>query len=103
MINADPTMLQTLFENLFRNAVGHGGFDVTVRVQPLPDGFLVEDTGSGISMDLREEVMEHGFTTGYSGTGIGLTIVQRIAEDHDWCVSLGVSSEGGARFEFRQC
>lgn len=100
-IDADPTMLQTLFENLFLNAVGHGGFDVKVRVEPFAEGFLVEDTGSGISADLREEVMEHGFTTGYSGTGIGLTIVQRIAEDHEWCIRLDESSEGGARFEFR--
>lgn len=99
-IDADSSMLQTLFENLYRNAVGHGGSDVTVRVLPHDAGFIVEDTGVGIPADLRERVMEHGFTTGYSGTGIGLTIVQRIAEEHGWDVELGQSSEGGARFVF---
>ncbi|MGM0399453.1 MAG: ATP-binding protein [Halobacteriota archaeon] len=102
-IDADASMLQTAFENLFKNAVGHGGSDVTIRVVPTGAGFFVEDTGSGISPDLREQVMEHGFTTGYSGTGTGLTIVQRIADEHGWCVDLAESPEGGARFEFSPC
>lgn len=102
-IDADASMLQTAFENLFKNAVGHGGSEVTIRVFPTEEGFIVEDTGSGISPDLREQVMEHGFTTGYGGTGIGLTIVQRIADEHGWCIELGESLEGGARFEFYHC
>ncbi|UWG47538.1 Signal transduction histidine kinase [Halanaeroarchaeum sp. HSR-CO] len=102
-IDADASMLQTALENLFKNAVGHGGSDVTVRVVPTDAGFIVEDTGSGISPDLREQVMEHGFTTGYSGTGTGLTIVQRIADEHGWDIDLGESPEGGARFEFHPC
>jgi PAS domain S-box-containing protein len=95
------SQLQALFENLFRNAVGHGGSDVTVRVGPLEDGFYVEDTGVGIPPEREEEVFEHGFTTGYSGTGTGLTIVRRIAASHGFDVALGESQEGGARFEFR--
>ncbi|WP_440767484.1 ATP-binding protein [Natronorubrum sp. DTA7] len=100
-INGDKSQLQALFENLFRNAVGHGGLDVTVRVGPLDDGFYVEDTGTGIPPETREEVFEHGFTTGYGGSGVGLTIVSRIAADHGYEVSLTESSEGGARFEFQ--
>ncbi|MFD1598383.1 sensor histidine kinase [Halobellus rarus] len=95
------SQLQALFENLFRNAVGHGGSDVTVRVGPLESGFYVEDTGVGIPPERRDEVFEHGFTTGYSGTGTGLTIVRRIAASHGFDVTLGESAEGGARFEFR--
>lgn len=75
-------MLRTLLENLFRNVVGHGGSDVTVRVSLFDGGFLVEDTGSGIPKDMREKVLEHGFSTGYSGSGFGLTIISRIADAH---------------------
>ncbi|WP_436348942.1 sensor histidine kinase [Natronorubrum sp. FCH18a] len=100
-INGDKSQLQALFENLFRNAVGHGGLDVTVRAGPLGDGFYVEDTGTGIPPETREKVFEHGFTTGYSGSGVGLTIVSRIAADHDFDASLTESAEGGARFEFQ--
>ncbi|MFW5895921.1 MAG: sensor histidine kinase [archaeon] len=95
------SQLTALLENLFRNAVGHGGADVTVRVGPLERGFYVEDTGDGIPPDERGAVFEHGYTTGYGGSGIGLTIVSRIARAHDWDVTLTDSAEGGARFEFR--
>lgn len=101
-ITGDRSQLQGLFENLFRNAIGHGGSDVTVRVGPLPDGFYVEDTGAGIPPEDRERVFEHGYTTGYGGSGFGLTIVQRIANVHGLSVSLSESEEGGARFEFRE-
>ncbi|MFC6793265.1 sensor histidine kinase [Halobaculum halobium] len=101
-VNGDESQILALFENLFRNAVGHGGDDVTVRVGPLEDGFYVEDTGDGIPADERDSVFEHGYTTGYSGSGIGLTIVSRIAQGHDWDVTLTDSTEGGARFEFRE-
>ncbi|WP_336023926.1 sensor histidine kinase [Halobellus salinisoli] len=101
-IDGDESQLQALFENLFRNAVGHGGASITVSVGPLNDGFYVEDSGMGIPAEKRETVFEHGFTTGYSGTGTGLTIVQRIAAAHRFDVSLRDSSTGGARFEFHE-
>ncbi len=100
-VTGDESQLTTLFENLFRNAVGHGGPEVTVRVGPLDDGFYVEDTGDGIPSEDRDAVFDHGYTTGYTGSGIGLTIVSRIAQSHDWDVTLTESTEGGARFEFR--
>ena len=100
-VTGDPSQFTALFENLFRNAVGHGGDDVTVRVGPLGDGFFVEDTGDGIPPDERDTVFDHGYTTGYGGSGVGLTIVSRIAQAHDWEVTLTESAEGGARFEFR--
>ncbi|WP_255171547.1 PAS domain-containing sensor histidine kinase [Natrononativus amylolyticus] len=100
-VDGDETQLQALFENLFRNAVGHGGPDVTVRVGPLADGFYVEDTGRGIPPENRDRVLEHGFTTGYSGTGVGLTIVRRVGNAHGLDVTVSESAEGGARFEFR--
>ena len=99
---ANRAQLQAALENLFRNAVGHGGDDVTIRVGPLPDGgFVVEDTGRGIPDEHRDRVLEHGFTTGYGGSGVGLAIVARVAAIHDLEVAVGESAEGGARFEFR--
>jgi len=100
VIIGDRSQFQALFENLFRNAVGHGGENVTVRVAPLETGFYLEDTGDGIPPKKRDQIFEHGFTTGYSGSGVGLTIVKRIASDHDLEVSVSESPEGGARFEF---
>ncbi len=98
---ADEPRLRRVFENLFRNAVEHGGPDVTVRVGPLDggSGFYVEDDGPGIPADDRDRVFEHGYTTRQGGTGLGLTIVRDIVEAHSWTVDVTAGGEGGARFE----
>ena len=99
-VAADRGRLLELFENLFRNAVEHGGEGVSVTVSTLPDGFAVEDDGPGIPGGAGDDVFDRGFTSTEDGTGFGLAIVREIAEAHDWRVE-AVPSEGGrgARFE----
>jgi len=99
---ADDVRLQRLFENLFRNAIDHGGADVTVTVGPLADesGFYVADDGPGIPEADREEVFQSGYTAAAGGTGFGLAIVRRIADAHGWDVRIADGDSGGARFEF---
>lgn len=99
-ILADASRLQQLFENLIRNAVEHGGRDVTVRAGASSDGFYFEDDGPGIPEDERDMVFAPGHTTSEDGTGFGLSIVKRIAEAHDWEVQVTDGADGGARFEF---
>jgi signal transduction histidine kinase len=93
--------LQQLLENLFRNAVEHGGEDVTIRVGALDDaaGFYVADDGVGIPGEDRDEVFESGYSSATNGTGFGLAIVEEIADAHSWTIRVTESSEGGARFE----
>ena len=82
-IRGDQSRLQHLFENLFRNAVEHGGADVTVRVGRFGShGIYVEDTGQGIPEEQRERVFEPGHSSTSGGTGFGLTIIRRVAEAH---------------------
>jgi PAS domain S-box-containing protein len=100
-IQGDRTRLQHVFENLFRNAIEHGGTDVTVRVGQIDDhGIYVEDTGPGIPDDAHEAVFDPGHTSATGGTGFGLTIVRRIAEAHGWEVTVAADNNSGARFEF---
>jgi PAS domain S-box-containing protein len=125
-LQADETRLQTLLENLFRNAVEHGptchdshtrqdsvehgstdsriGSDdaeLTIEVGPLEKGFYVEDDGVGIPAETREAVFQEGYTTSESGTGLGLAIVERIVRAHGWEIEVMESADGGARFEIR--
>jgi len=98
-IMADLTRVQQLLENLFGNAVEHGGEDVTVTVGEVEDGFFVADDGSGIPADERESVFEAGYSTRNGGTGFGLNIVKEISDAHGWEIQVAESTEGGARFE----
>ncbi|MFB6074901.1 MAG: PAS domain S-box protein [Haloarculaceae archaeon] len=99
-IAADRNRLRQLLDNLFRNALEHGGEDVTVTVGDCPGGFYVADDGPGIPEDERDRVFEIGYTTTANGTGFGLSIAREIAELHGWEVTLAESESGGARFEF---
>jgi signal transduction histidine kinase len=76
---------------------------VEVRLGRVDGGFFVADDGAGIPPAEQERVFDPGYSTTEpsDGTGLGLAIVERIAEAHDWTVSLATGSAGGARFEFR--
>ncbi len=103
-IECDPSLVQNLLENLFRNAVEHNDPPLTVRVGTLGNGtgFYVEDDGRGIPETERDSVLDHGYTTG-TGTGLGLCIVGDIVDAHGWEVTVTESRDGGARFEITTC
>lgn len=102
-IVADPERTYELFQNLFRNALEHGGENVTVRTGSIEtadeSGFYVEDDGVGIPADERETVFEWGHTTTAEGTGFGLAIVDEIVAAHGWSIAARESETGGTRFE----
>ncbi|TQQ79358.1 ATP-binding response regulator [Halonotius roseus] len=96
-VEADPTRLQEVFENLFRNAIDHVGEDVTVAVRATDGGVVVGDDGEGIPAAEQKEIFDHGYTGG-GGTGLGLSIVETIVEGHGWEIGVGDSEAGGAAF-----
>lgn len=98
---ADERRLRQLFENLFSNAVEHGGSEVTVRVGALGDraGFFVEDDGPGVPGDEREVVFEHGYSGAEGRSGFGLSIVKGIVDAHGWAIRVVDRDPSGARFE----
>jgi len=98
-IRGSKRQLKQLLENLMRNAIEHGGEDVTVTVGAMDDGFYVEDDGSGISAGERDDIFEAGYSTNEGGTGFGLSIVKQVAEAHNWQIEIADRTAGGARFE----
>ncbi|WP_276271565.1 ATP-binding protein [Haloarcula litorea] len=100
-VDCDPDRLRRVFENLFRNAVAHGGEAPTIRVGDTTDepGVYVADDGPGIPQARRDDVFDSGVSTAEDGTGLGLAIVEQIVEAHGWEIRAGESEQGGARFE----
>lgn len=105
-VEADPTRVEQLFENLFRNSLEHGVADgsddaLTVAVERTDDEFAVTDDGDGVDPTDRDRIFDRGFTTRVDGTGLGLSIVSSIAEAHGWTVELDETYDDGARFAIR--
>lgn len=90
--------------NLVLNALQatDNGGEVTIA-QDVADGAIlisVEDTGPGISEELRKRVWEPFFTTKQRGTGLGLAIVRKRMEEAGGTARLVSSANGkGSRFE----
>ncbi len=107
---ADPSRLRQLLENLFRNAIEHGGEHCppgaadagvdTITVGAISGGFHVSDDGCGIPEAERETVLQAGASSDPDGLGLGLSIVSEVAAAHDWETAVREAESGGARFEF---
>jgi len=98
-INANPSRLQQLLENLVRNSVEHGGDDVTVTIGATDDGFYFADDGAGLQQVDQEQLFEAGYSTADEGTGLGLAIVRQVVDEHGWEIDVTDSTAGGVRFE----
>lgn len=107
-VEADSGALSQLFLNLIKNArqAISGNGTVTIRSHLVTD-FLVkkgettrrmisveiEDTGCGMDEAALSQIFVPFFTTKPKGTGLGLTLCQKIIEDHEGKIQ--VKSEKG--------
>ena len=109
-IRIDQDQIQTLFYNLFDNAVkamgGKGRLSLRVSlaewIAPMKkEGktdrilFEVSDTGCGISEDQVDALFEPYVSLREKGTGLGLTICKRIVEDHEGTVTIKSKTNSG--------
>jgi PAS domain S-box-containing protein len=107
-VSADETQLQQVLMNLClnaRDAMPQGG-RLRVRTRrALAEGpspwvrLSVEDTGRGMSEQVRTRIFEPFFSTREGGTGLGLAVVQQIAESYGARVEVHSQPGQGSRFE----
>jgi len=104
-IIADPSQVQQVLVNLAVNAVQampQGG-RLTIRTD-LADGHVllaVEDTGSGMTEDVKRQIFIPFFTTKdvNEGTGLGLAVVHGIVSAHGGSINVESEVGRGSRFE----
>jgi len=109
-LTADRDKLTQVFLNLIENSIeaclpdrqaigSDGEIKLTSQVDENKNQIriLVTDTGSGISSDVK--VFEPFFTTKSSGTGLGLSVAQKIIEQHNGKIGLISSRPGKTIFE----
>jgi two-component system nitrogen regulation sensor histidine kinase NtrY len=102
---ADPGQLRQALVNLVQNGLEAVGPDGRVSVSAeVRDGAIritVADTGPGLTEEQRARLFTPGFTTKRAGSGLGLTIVERIVNDHGGSVTAESQPGRGTAFRIR--
>jgi nitrogen fixation/metabolism regulation signal transduction histidine kinase len=100
-ISADAGQLRQALINLVQNGLEAGAGRIAVSAAPRDAELLltVSDTGPGLSPEEKARLFTPGFTTKARGSGLGLTIVERIVNDHQGAIT--VDSEPGRGTTFR--
>jgi signal transduction histidine kinase/predicted GNAT superfamily acetyltransferase len=101
----DQKKLERALFNLLLNAceaveLGTGEIDIKIREIPHGVEVYVADNGRGISESVRSQLFEPFVSFGKeNGTGLGLTVVQKIIQDHGGDVHVEKTSSEGTVFK----
>ncbi len=101
LISGDAVRLEQSLRNLMLNALDACQPGNHVKITVRPDGWIVEDTGSGMAPDVRDRLFTPFMTTKPQGTGLGLSTVHKIVDAHHG--SIRVDSEVGKGSCFHIC
>jgi signal transduction histidine kinase len=101
-IHAVNSQIQQIFFNLILNAfdVMPGGGVLSIRAKDVENGIEIqfEDSGPGVSEDLRNNIFEPFYSTKDGGTGLGLTVSYNIVTAHGGTLDLVKGRGTGACF-----
>jgi signal transduction histidine kinase len=102
-VDCDEAQVEQALINILKNAteaIPSQGGTITVRTGRSEAGPFVEveDSGAGISDDVREHLFTPFFTTKQNGQGLGLTVVQEILRRHGFGYTLDGPPGGPTRF-----
>lgn len=102
-VRADASALERAVANLIQNAIEHGGAgcEIQLCVEEGPAAIAVHDSGPGIPVQQREQVIEpfHRIHPRGRGAGLGLHLVAEVAQMHGGRLVVGESPLGGARMQ----
>ncbi len=101
-IYGDPDQLKQVFLNILLNAFQAIGKDGTVTVRSLQRNQRVvveiEDTGAGMTEEVKQHIFDLYFTTKEDGGGIGLAVCRNIIHAHEGTIEFESERGKGTRF-----
>jgi signal transduction histidine kinase len=109
LIKGDHTQLQQVIVNLVTNAIEAVSTSrqsprlIRVSTESNENGdvlTIVEDSGSGIDLQVLDRIFDPMFTTKPEGMGLGLSICRSIVEGHGGRLWVSPNPAGGSIFQF---
>lgn len=106
-ISADPAQLHQVLVNLVVNAIQAmpGGGRLTIKTMSDEHyvSLIIEDTGIGMSEEVKKQIFIPFYTTKEigEGTGLGLSVVHGIVSSHKGFINVESKVGSGSRFEIR--
>ena len=101
----DPKKLQRVFDNLLVNACEavsrkSGRIEVMLRETPMGLEIRFQDNGPGVPESIRDKLFMPFVSFGKErGTGLGLTVTQKIMQEHGGSIVLESSAPGSTVFK----
>ncbi len=99
IVHGEEHLLKQLFWNLSRNAIQAmpSGGELTISAQRRKGSAVMvwQDTGVGMSEEVRRRAFEPFMTTNPQGTGLGLAVVYTAIEDHGGTIDIQSSPGAG--------
>ena len=98
----DKNQMEQVFVNIIKNAMEAIGENGAITIHLGKKGgrsfVIIEDTGSGLTSEIRANLFTPFFSTKENGQGIGLTLIQEILSQHRFEFSL--DSQPGQSTQF---
>ena len=100
ILKIDGIQIEQVLVNLVKNAyesIQTGG-EIRIITNHYPPQLIVEDTGPGISEEIKEKLFTPFFTTKPQGQGIGLMFVREVLLNHECKFTFTTQGDGITRF-----